>query len=934
MIRKNGRMVQPPVTRQWGAQLTFAYEEFNGASVADNLGNPIVVEDFLKTFIAAIYPKIVALYGPPSASSTVKIKSMGFFENGSASEVQRLAFGAYNVSENRIYLPLYRSVDSIAHAVLLNIIHAFHGRAAFQYDAWEQGFARAAATVIARDPALGFLDPTANNLYTLLPEYDLNNQPPLGNSTFFPPSQANIPIDGQFTIAKMLQPRMGMSGAAWLKAYIENPAFFRNFNAAYYTQFDPDATPSLAGNVPGLRSIAASVLPNVEGLPFNQWYERQYVLDTSVTGGDKLYAFVLPSEASTSGGQSALIALVYYRTKEGGDEELKSGRGFATYFDALGFRIPSLGSSSEQTQIESGEGFLTTLAFPSEGFDDGRLTMDFTVGNLAARTYLPSGITGDLRSVIVGADAAGTVAISQTIIPSGATRTGSATIARAGFGVTVGSVLGELARTTFTITNAGIVTTHKRNTGDGINWLALPTQRVATGTTTVSKVFSTGVSRLVSFPVRPLNPSVTTALGLPATDFVLTQWDPLRSVYEMVVPDKPVVGALTPGRGYWLRLLPGDNSVNYKIDLEGVPPATDTDFTLGAAYGWNLIGSPFSDPIDIEKVLVKFLENDPVTWQEAIDSNLVAAQPFELNEGTGAYTPASSLDGGAWKGYWLRVYAPAGVTLLLPGPDAPDTRAVRVTRSVTPRRTTPEWSLSLTAASDKQRAQVRLGAAPGATRGVDARWDTETPPDTGTPLSLEFVGEGTRPSGGRQIGDFRAASDAARGTWKLKLTSPSGKPVTLAWTGLGSVPRGVALVLTDPTTGKRTPLSARSGLTLTLPAGQSRTLTLTAETARSLPLAFSRLRLTPTSRASGGVRVEYALTGEAEVEAEVTTFSGRPMRRLESGRRRAAEAVTLSWDGRGDAGQALPAGTYLLTLTARADDGTVVRQTRPVSLIR
>ena len=36
----------------------------------------------------------------------------------------------------------------------------------------------------------------------------------------------------------MLQSRMGMSGAAWLKCYIENKDFFKNFNAAYYAAAD------------------------------------------------------------------------------------------------------------------------------------------------------------------------------------------------------------------------------------------------------------------------------------------------------------------------------------------------------------------------------------------------------------------------------------------------------------------------------------------------------------------------------------------------------------------------------------------------------------------------------------------------------------------------------------------------------------------------
>ena len=220
----------------------------------------------------------------------------GSLETTTISEVQRFAYGVYDVSNNRIMLPIFDSYKGTLSALLLNMIHAFHGPAVFQYDAWEQGFARAAASVIlrdfARDPELiqkyNFDDPSANTLYSLLRFYDLLNQPPLANATFFPPSQADIPINGQFTVAKMLWARIGMSGAAWLKVYIENQSFFRDFNAAYYAQFDPNATPSIAGNVPALRALAAPLLPGgVEGLGWNDWFTRQYVLDSSIAPGNK-----------------------------------------------------------------------------------------------------------------------------------------------------------------------------------------------------------------------------------------------------------------------------------------------------------------------------------------------------------------------------------------------------------------------------------------------------------------------------------------------------------------------------------------------------------------------------------------------------------------------------------------------------------------------
>ena len=389
MTRKNGRMVTPPpskITRQAGDNtLTFKFTNFNGATVQTNPNSIVEIETFLKTFVAAAYPRIVSLYGAPAFSGEVEVRAMGFFDSFQQTDRERLAFGAYDASNNRILLPLYENIDDNAHALLLNMIHAFHGPKVFQYDAWEQGFARAASSVIARDPQINFLDPTANSVLSYLRYYDLINHPALGNSTFFPASQKDIEIQGQLTYGKMHHVRLGMSGAAWLKVFIENPTFFRDFNAAYYTQN------AIAGNVPALKQIANGLLPNgVEGKPFLDWYKEQYILDTSVTAGEKLYPILFPTDPDTtaSNQQSALVILEHFRTDPTGDEILLNGKAYGTYFNSNNDRI-SLGTQADQQDIVEGEAFFTILAFPTQGFDDGRVTADYTTGSQTARTYFP-----------------------------------------------------------------------------------------------------------------------------------------------------------------------------------------------------------------------------------------------------------------------------------------------------------------------------------------------------------------------------------------------------------------------------------------------------------------------------------------------------------------------------------------------------------------
>lgn len=940
-VRQSGRIVTPRVTRAFGdGQLTFTFENFNGAQISSANGSAIVVEDFLKDFINAVYPRLVALYGKPAFSGEVKIRSMGFFNTGTATDVQRLAFGAFSPSENRIYLPLYQSVDSIAHAFLLNLVHAFHGPLAFQYDAWEQGFARAAATIVARDPALGFTDPTANSLYTLLPYYDLLNQPALGNNTFFPPSQANLLIDGEITLAKMLQARMGMSGAAWLKCYIEDKDFFKKFNAAYYAAADTQGA-GLAGNVPALRSLAAGVLPSVEGLPFGEWFLQQYILDTSVTTGPKLYAFVLPSQPSAANNeQSALIGLVYYRTKTDGDEELLSGRAYATYLNSDNARV-GLGGGSEQAQIEAGEGFLTTLAFPNQGFDDGRLVADFSVGGLTARTYLSQGTAGDLIGVMTGG-LEGAVAVSQTtVLAPIVTRNQNTTVVRRGFGVNLGAQFGELAKTQVTVTSGPTIQSFQRNLGDGINYVILRPAGAGGGVATQSRLFPVSKLHLVSLPVRPLEPTVEAAFGRSANEFLLANWDPITKTYAAVAPGTPSTGLLTPGLGYFVKFMgTSGGPVNTTLSLTGIAPTTDVDYAVHLAYGWNLIGTPFGQDLDLSKLLVKYLENDAIPFNAATGTDvntapfgaLVADQVWALNPDTGAYGSTNSLSGD-WRGYWLRVYAPQGVTLLIPGPDTPS-RSV-ATRALVPLATRkPEWAVTLQASQGNRRSEVTLGAVTGTSRSFDPGWDSEAPPDVVPGITLGLLTEGTA-AGGRVSRDFRSPAEAQRGTWSLTLTAAQSGTATLNWAGLESLPKTTRLTLKDETTGVRIPLNSRSGWTLAVQGGQTRKLVLTAEAERTLPLAITNPQMRPLGRASGGgVRLEYGLTSDAEVIAEVTTLSGRSVRRIATGRGRATERQSVLWNGLTDAGQPLPAGGYLITLTARTDDGQSARLMRPVQLIR
>ncbi|GAB4466386.1 MAG: hypothetical protein OHK0029_37650 [Armatimonadaceae bacterium] len=943
MVRKDGTLVSPrPGSPTRGRQvgggtLTFRYTGFNDTD-----------RTLLEGFIALALPRIEAVYGRPAVSGEVEIVNAGNLFNSQLPEVRRFAYGVYDISNNRILLPLFQNPRGSLQALLLNLVHAFHGRAAFQYDAWEQGFARAVSAVVLRDPIFnqqyGLDDPSANFLYSLLPYYDILNQPPLGNSTFFPPSQNDIPIDGQITVAKMLWARIGMSGAAWLKVYIENPNFFRQFNEAYYQQVNPNA-PALAGNVPALKQIAAASLPNgVEGVAWNDWYARQFVLDTSVSPGQKLFAFTLPGLRDSEGRQSAAITLVYYRTEPSGDEALLDGRAYATYFDATNARL-NLGPQAESAVIVNGEGGLTATTTNAAGTDATRLTLNFTVNNVSARTYLPVGFDGDFQGVLLLNNSAQRVTVRQISLPPVQTRLReNLPVEGASFAASLGAPLGDLSITEIEVSDGTNIRRWRVNTGDGQYYAILRDGVRGGGVVTLNKTFQTGaVPHLVTFPLRPLDSNPSVALGLSASDFLLTYWNPLRPAYE-TIGGTTQIAPLEVGRGYWLKLAPQSGASQVTVNLTGIAPPTDTDLLIPCVFGWNLIGSPFEQPIEISRLLVKVLQNDPIPWQDAVSQNLVAAQPYAFDRVTEEYREVTGL-AGDWQGYWIRVFAPSGVTLLLPGPDTAQGRAALV-----PLRTTrssgagsdarqvsakPDWSVRIQAqqGGSNRSPEVRLGTAAKATRGWDANLDRELPPAVTPGLVMQFAGtEGEKASGGRIVADYRPGSGIGT-EWNLNLTTPISGPVTLYWDGLGAVNRRTDLVLVDTVTGERTPLRSRSAYSFTAKAGESRVLRVVSESVSSVPLQITGFTSVP-SRATGSVVLTGSVSRSASVSAEVSSLNGRMVRRLATTRSAEGGSFRISWDGRSQDGSALPPGAYNIVITAQTDDGNRVQVRRVISVLR
>ena len=509
-------------------------------------------------------------------------------------------------------------------------------------------------------------------------------------------------------------------------------------------------------------------------------------------------------------------------------------------------------------------------------------------------------------------------------------------------GFKLGSDYVELGKTLIEIkdSNSQVLKTFVRNTGDGQAYLVVRDDNGG-ALTTVSRVFNSQTTPyLVSFPVQPLSGSLSEALGLGLRDFFFSEWDPTGQVYTNYDGVTPAVGHITLGRGYWLKVLPEDNAAQKTVTMTGYPPATDTSVVVSAPFGWNLIGYPYPQILNLTNIQVRFLEGDVYAWNDAVAANLVAPKPFAFN-GQG-YVETEQLDGTTWQSYWLRVYAPSGVTLLLPRPqDA--TRSVKSTRSASSdAKTLPTWAVAFTARQDKAIATATLGVAPGATRKRDNLWDTEAPPAIIPQVGLAFaLPDGEKPSGGRMIGDFREESATRNGVWELRLTSPTGGNVSLGWEGLSSFALSThqtRLTLVDLTTGQKTPLVSRSAKTFSLAANEVRRLQIITEPIRSLPLALSQFSATPTRSIGAGGRsalqLSYSMTAEAQIQLEVSTLSGKSVKTLQGGRLEGGQVQHLTWDGRDNSGNTLPVGPYMIILRGTDTQGNSIQARRPILLVK
>lgn len=908
-------------------------------------------QDILLAFMRRNYPTMVQRYGAPSPEQRANggkiIKVIGNdseadFE-GTPEEVANRSAGVVgyqplldpdNSSDpdnsvrrdgGTIYFPYQNRFSAEVNQFNFTrlVLRAFQGPNNFSYnfdagvynDVYQAGMADAAALLVLYDSLSAAdkakFDPSNYYVY-VLHIYDLLNRPELSTAYILPALDDPSPDENSL----LPEFRLDMAQAAWLKVAVENPTFFRDFNAAYYQQVPARQ----AATSSQLRAIAAQVAPQVEGLSFQDWARRQYILDNTITTGTKILPLVEPLATPAGAGEISGFqgyAEAFTTGADGRDTRI-TGFGTIDAFDENGVNINA--QSPELRDLNLFE--LKAIPSPksvdfSAGFnalpasDRARITLRFKFRGAQTTAFYPYVGTGGAASqtTIRGVTTLGT---GGALSLSNASGSESLSVARGAFAGTKKYPSAPSVITTLTLGGR----TFKRNTA----WLPAGARGVefvldgGANNSTFTLKTSPGASRvrMISLPVFPAQSDEAAILGFAAKDLKLARYRP--NLAPATVADKnltfgingdrheiyPYISApIAPGRGYWL----GAGEITRTI--QGSEPRADQLYEVPLPGGWNQIGVPFNKAFSPDAIQVRYGSFAAVSYADAVKNGLLAPGIWRWR-GEGGYARADGVAGATlppFEGFYIYVIPARGVSLFF-NPAA---------ATVTSARQKSGWRVPLVAsteaASDSSNSFGVAGAGESAPAGA-MRLAAAKPPTGPQAVTLHFASSGDaeadRSGAGAASGwadSFLASlSRGGEGKWEFAVEGTAkGESVTLSWGDLGELPQTTKLRLRDEKTGQSVALRA-GGRYGWIGDGAARRFSILAS-----PSARASLQI--AAAPSRGVEVGVAVTPAARGRLEIQTLTGDTVWVLKSGEF-GVKAEKFAWSGAQTSGKPALRGRY------------------------
>lgn len=417
----------------------------------------------------------------------------------------------------------------------------------------------------------------------------------------------------------------------------------------------------------------------------------------------------------------------------------------------------------------------------------------------------------------------------------------------------------------------------------------------------------TGLS-LIALPLTPQDPDPLAVFGDPS-QIGFWRYDPSITAYPPSNGGSSVLQVL-PGRGFWV-----DPSAPTTLAVSGTPVAKNRSVQLlldGSGNGWNMVGNPYDAPLPWANVGVT-------------SGSSVRDFAYIYDRDSGGYKLVTDVPGMSDltvvpknAGMWMRALATQTV------PISP-VSATAAARHEAWTRSEGEFIIPIVAqAGGAADTCARVGVLNFAKAHPEA-YQIDNPP-TGTHYVDVYFTNG---SGQMLTCDIRGAATSQM-TYNFAVKTDLKKTVVkLSLPDLSQVPRDKTITLVDVTSGKR--IYARTLNTYSYNSGEGGVRSFRLEVG---PAASGGLTVTTAvaQAVGGGVGLTYTLSKPAKVDIAILNLSGRSVRALATAKQSDAGTNTQSWDLRNQTGSKVPAGRYLIRITAAGDDGQQVTALAPVTV--
>jgi len=422
---------------------------------------------------------------------------------------------------------------------------------------------------------------------------------------------------------------------------------------------------------------------------------------------------------------------------------------------------------------------------------------------------------------------------------------------------------------------------------------------------------------MVAFPVNPRG--VNMAAQVPQGAIEVWRWDPTRGTPDYVQGSEtgtvPAQMRLEPGRSFFLKNTTG-GAVNLAVAGDVVDGTLQ--FALQVEQGWSMAGNMFAGALPWSNLGIT--PGEPVRDYGYIFDPV--SQTYQLVTGTQAGRDLTDVIGATHTipvnaGFWMRSDLRRTVTVKAVG-----------TADLAAERPALELAASDYLIPIVARAAGRVDklSVAGVMGQAGTLYRMENPPAVSPYVDVYFA-DG---NGGRLAWDVRASA-ATKASWDFVVaTDMADVTVDLSLPDLSRVPNDMTVTLVDQASGKR--MYARTMTSYAYKVAEPGERRFTLEIA---PRTEAGLVVTAAAQPAGqSVVMTYTLTKPAQTTVTITNIAGREIRTLGSGGVAPQGVNTLTWNLRNAEGLRVPAGRYVVKVSAVAEDGQAAQALATVQVRR